>query len=89
MATTSNQTQNQSSTSTGQHYKPSDIKIPDGRRNSCGENMPSPVSTWKPNFARSQSWKMEDLKRKQVAEELFKKKERYEAMGGFTEDGGS
>jgi hypothetical protein len=65
-------------------HKPAAIKIPDGRRNSMGEKLPSPVETWKPNFARRQSWKMEDLKREHLMTELTKKK--GEDVGaGFTE----
>jgi len=67
--------------------KPTEIKIPDGRRNSLGVNIPSPVESWKPNFARRQSWNKEDLKREHVMAELVKKKN--EGMGmGFTEAGG-
>jgi hypothetical protein len=65
---------------------PTSIKIPDGRRNSQGEMIPSPVESWKPNFARRQSWNREDLKREHVLGELVKKRE--EGMGtGFTEQG--
>ena len=62
--------------------QPATIKIPDGRRNSLGEKIPSPVETWKPNFERRQSWKMEDLKREHVISELKVKKD--QGMG-FTE----
>ena len=59
--------------------------MPDGRRNSMGEAIPSPVAEWKPNFARKQSFKMEDLKREHVASDLTMKKDKFQAMGGFTE----
>lgn len=39
------------------------ISIPDGRRNSEGETIPSPNETWCPNLNRQQSWDREDLKR--------------------------
>jgi len=57
------------------------IKIPDGRRNSQGEMIPSPVESWKPNLQRRQSWNREDLKREHVLGELGKKKDDT----GFTE----
>jgi len=48
--------------------------------------IPSPGESWKPNFARRQSWNREDLKREHVLGELVKKRE--EGMGtGFTEQG--
>ena len=75
-------TQTSSSTET----KPTEIRIPDGRKNSVGEALPSPVETWKPNFARRQSWKFEDLKREHVAAGLTKNtNDKNEALGGFTE----
>jgi len=83
MEATSKSTQTSSSSSND--FKPSQIKMPDGRKNSVGENLPSPVETWKPNFARRQSWKMEDLKREHVAADLTKKKN----DGGFSEVGGT
>lgn len=73
------------SSSRAEQTKPSNIKMPDGRRNSSGQAIPSPVAEWKPNFSRSMSWKMEDLKREHVASELDTQKDKYEAMGGFTE----
>ena len=67
-------------------FAPMQIKVPDGRRNSQGEKIPSPVETWKPNFARRQSWNREDLKREHVMSQLTKKND--EGMGaGFTEVG--
>ena len=41
----------------------SPVDIPDGRRNSQGEALKSPVATWKPTFERTQSWNRQDLKR--------------------------
>lgn len=42
------------------------------------------VESWKPNFARRQSWNREDLKREHMMGELGKNKD--EGMGtGFTE----
>lgn len=62
------------------------MKIPDGRRNSVGENLPSPTESWTPTFTRNQSWNREDLKRQAyVVEELEKKKEGQGS--GFTEGG--
>jgi len=85
MEATSNSTQT-SSSSTSTDTKPNEIRIPDGRKNSVGEHLPSPVETWKPNFARRQSWKMEDLKREHVAAKFDKQNnEKNEALGGFTE----
>jgi hypothetical protein len=63
----------------------SSVKIPDGRRNSMGETLPSPTETWKPNLARNQSWNQEDLKRKYVMTEL--EKDKSVQGGGFTEVG--
>ena len=69
---------------TSDEFKATPTKIPDGRRNSCGEKLPSPVENWKPNIARWQSWNREDLKHEYVVGELLKKKD--EGMGtGFTE----
>ena len=70
----------------GSSNKPMEIKAPDGRRNSQGEEIPSPVETWKPNFTRKQSWNPEDLKREHVISELVKKKDQG-AGAGFTEVG--
>lgn len=62
------------------------IHIPDGRKNSVGELLPSPTESWKPNFQRTQSWNQEDLKRLITQSELEKK--RAEGQGtGFTEGG--
>ena len=61
-------------------------KISDGRRNSQGEVIPSPTESWKPNFARKQSWNQEDLKRKVYMSELEAKKAKGQGMG-FTEGG--
>lgn len=58
--------------------------MPDGRRNSSGEGIPSPIESWKPDFTRRQSWNREDLKREHVAAQL----EGGEGEGigtGFTE----
>ena len=41
----------------------SPINVPDGRRNSQGEALKSPVASWKPTFQRNQSWNQQDLKR--------------------------
>jgi hypothetical protein len=48
--------------------------------------MPSPTTSWKPNFARKQSWNLEDLKRMVYERDL--KVKRAEGQGtGFTEGG--
>ncbi|TEY59791.1 hypothetical protein BOTCAL_0186g00120 [Botryotinia calthae] len=49
-----------------------EVSIPDGRRNSGGEALPSSAETWKPNLDRRQSWNHQDLKRLHV-EEVLKK----------------
>ena len=84
-----NQTSTQSNPNTSaDETKPTETKVPDGRRNSAGEEIPSPVASWKPNFARQQSWNREDLKREHTAAQLGRTKE--EAVGkGFTEVGGT
>ena len=50
-----------SSSSTNAHSPT--VDLPDGRRNSQGEALKSPVSTWTPSFERTQSWNQQDLKR--------------------------
>ncbi|KAJ5052278.1 uncharacterized protein L3040_002032 [Drepanopeziza brunnea f. sp. 'multigermtubi'] len=40
----------------------------DGRRNSQGQALPSPMETWKPSFARVQSWNREEFKRSAYVE---------------------
>ncbi|KAG0649321.1 hypothetical protein D0Z07_4364 [Hyphodiscus hymeniophilus] len=82
MESTTKSTQASSTT----HENPTETKVPDGRKNSVGEMLPSPVETWKPNFARRQSWKFEDLKREHVAADFTKStNEKNEALGGFSE----
>jgi len=55
----------------------------DGRRNSFGEILPSPVAEWKPTFNRVQSWNREDRKREVVLKrELLDHEGRG---GGFSE----
>ena len=51
--------------------------------------MPSPTASWKPNFARKQSWNQQDLKRKVCVGELEAedKKAEGKGVGGFTEVG--
>ncbi|KAI9651208.1 hypothetical protein NHQ30_001246 [Ciborinia camelliae] len=49
-----------------------EVSIPDGRRNSQGEALHSPIETWKPNLVRNQSWNQQDLKRLHVEEGLKK-----------------
>jgi len=61
------------------------IRIPDGRRNSLGEVLPSPTESWKPKMNRVQSWNQEDLKRKAYQTEMG---ECEKGQGtGFTEGG--
>jgi hypothetical protein len=60
----------------------SPIDIPDGRRNSQGEALKSPVASWKPTFERKQSWSQQDLKREVQKEEL----EKTEGGAGFSEN---
>jgi hypothetical protein len=45
------------------HSTPTNISIPDGRRNSKGEELASPTQTWRPNPARTQSWDRQAYKR--------------------------
>ena len=59
----------------------SPIDIPDGRRNSQGEALKSPIATWKPTFERTQSWNRQDLKREVQKGELEKGSE----SAGFSE----
>lgn len=64
---------------------PQPIRIPDGRRNSQGEILPSPTESWKPKMNRVQSWNQEDLKRKAYQVEMG---ECEKGQGtGFTEGG--
>jgi len=57
--------------------------MPDGRRNSHGEVLPSPIESWRPDIKRKQSWKQEDLKRNFYEREM---KDREVGQGtGFTE----
>jgi len=59
--------------STSSNPTPLDVQIPDGRRNSQGEVLHSPIETWKPNLlVRNQSWNHQDLKRQHVEGELKK-----------------
>jgi hypothetical protein len=60
----------------------SPVDIPDGRRNSQGEALKSPVASWKPTFERKQSWNQQDLKREVQKEEL----EKREGGAGFSEN---
>lgn len=61
------------------------VSIPDGRRNSVGQELPSPVETWKPNLARNQSWNQQDQKRKIVENRLKEDVKKWEGSGGWTE----
>jgi len=61
------------------------IRIPDGRRNSQGEILPSPTESWRPKMNRVQSWNQEDLKRKAYQVEMGEC-EKGQGMG-FTEGG--
>jgi hypothetical protein len=60
----------------------SPVDIPDGRRNSQGEALKSPVASWKPTFERKQSWNQQDLKREVQKQEL----EKREWGAGFSEN---
>jgi len=61
------------------------IRIPDGRRNSQGEILPSPTESWRPKMNRVQSWNQEDLKRKAYQVEMG---DCEKGQGtGFTEGG--
>jgi hypothetical protein len=68
-----------------EHARKTAVRIPDGRRNSQGEIIPSPTETWKPNFSRTQSWNPEDMKRQYYISELETNKKTQ--GGGFTEGG--
>jgi hypothetical protein len=59
----------------------SPVDIPDGRRNSQGEALKSPVADWQPTFERTQSWNRQDLKREVQKEEL----EKGTGTAGFSE----
>ncbi|KAH6716989.1 hypothetical protein DL95DRAFT_33181 [Leptodontidium sp. 2 PMI_412] len=60
------------------------VSIPDGRRNSQGEVLPSPTEDWKPNFKRVQSWSREEFKRDVYKIEMV---EEPGQGTGFTEGG--
>ncbi|ESZ93362.1 hypothetical protein SBOR_6259 [Sclerotinia borealis F-4128] len=71
------------STSTSANPIPLEVSIPDGRRNSLGEALHSPIETWKPNLlVRNQSWNHQDLKRLHV-EEVLKKEEWRNDVGAM------
>jgi len=59
--------------------------MPDGRRNSKGDILPSPTATWKPNYSRKQSWNQEDFKRDMMVHDLEKTVPQKDAGRGFTE----
>jgi hypothetical protein len=63
------------------------IKIPDGRRNSQGEILPSPTESWKPNLQRTQSWNAEDLKRVYYKRDMQDGSHPQGQGTGFTEGG--
>jgi hypothetical protein len=56
----------------------------DGRRNSQGEVLSSPIESWKPDLKRRQSFKQEDLKRTVYSAEMC---DEPGAERGFTEGG--
>jgi hypothetical protein len=68
-----------------EHTSP--IKIPDGRRNSQGEILPSPTESWKPNLQRTQSWNSEDLKRVYYKKDMQAGAQPQGQGTGFTEGG--
>jgi hypothetical protein len=74
-----------SSTSTGTDSHNSSPLI-DGRRNSHGDILASPIDSWKPDFKRTQSFKQEDLKRTVYSAEMIDGNGKA-AEGGFTEGG--
>lgn len=57
------------------------VQMPDGRRNSQGEELKSPVASWTPAFERKQSWNQQDLKREVQRGQLETGKE----TAGFSE----
>jgi hypothetical protein len=59
----------------------SPVDVPDGRRNSQGEALKSPVASWKPTFERNQSWNQQDLRREAQKAEWEKTGE----AAGFSE----
>lgn len=64
----------------------SSIDVPDGRRNSQGEALKSPVASWKPTFERKQSWNQQDLRREAQRAEWEKTgAEKTGAATGFSE----
>jgi len=71
--------------------QPPSASLKDGRKNSEGETVTSPVESWKPNLARQQSWNQQDLKRELQLSSMDGsgggggKKEKD---GGFSETGG-
>jgi len=76
------------STSTDPITKPlKPITIADGRKTADGEEVRSPTETWRPNFARKQSWNQQDLKRELLISELGKEGPTSEAAG-YTEMSG-
>lgn len=64
-----------------QQKKP--LEIPDGRRNSQGEALKSPVATWKPSLGRVQSWDRQEMKRELQRGQV----EGARGAAGYTENG--
>ncbi|KAG4026224.1 hypothetical protein MFRU_043g00280 [Monilinia fructicola] len=85
-STTHSQATESSSTTTHPQSSKIEVPIPDGRRNSLGEPLHSPLETWTPNLLkRNQSWNHQDLKRLHVEEALKKEEWRNdEGMGGYS-----
>lgn len=74
-----------SSSSISSSFKCTNLEcsMPDGRRNSQGESLRSPIETWTPNLLlRRQTWNHQDLKRLHVEEVL--KKEQWRNDEGAT-----
>lgn len=59
----------------------------DGRKNSEGHVLASPITDWKPDFKRTQSYQRDDLKRTVYGKEMGVGDENAVKEGGFTEGG--
>lgn len=66
---------------------PTFIGMPDGRRNSQGNALPSPIIDWRPDIKRKQSFKREDLKRDVYGREMKVEEDECAQGTGFTEGG--
>lgn len=71
-----------SSTTTSTSRSTTSSSLKDGRKNSGGEELASPVESWKPNLNRQQSWNQQDMKRQAQLSSLESEEK---GKGGFSE----